>query len=93
MARRVIHPHVSMRYYYRAEESLRRQFSQLSLLLIERLMSDVVIVEDCYRKEIEYKGKKMMLEVIDTAGTEQFTTLVELYIKNCQVESLMFHAR
>lgn len=25
----------------------------------------------------------MSLEIIDTAGTEQFTSMVELYIKNC----------
>eukprot|EP00730_Choanoeca_flexa_P016418 TRINITY_DN7745_c0_g1_i3.p1 TRINITY_DN7745_c0_g1~~TRINITY_DN7745_c0_g1_i3.p1 ORF type:complete len:178 (+),score=39.58 TRINITY_DN7745_c0_g1_i3:261-794(+) len=41
-------------------------------------------VEDCYRKEITHNDSKIMLEIIDTAGTEQFTSLVELYIKNCQ---------
>jgi GTPase SAR1 family protein len=30
------------------------------------------------------KGGKAMLEIIDTAGTEQFTSMVEMYIKNCQ---------
>ena len=25
-----------------------------------------------------------MLEIIDTAGTEQFTSMVEMYIRNCQ---------
>lgn len=43
-------------------------------------------VEDCYRKEITVNNgkEKAMLEIIDTAGTEQFTSMVELYIKNCQ---------
>ena len=44
-------------------------------------------VEDCYRREIDFNGSKVMLEIIDTAGTEQFTSMVELYIKNCQVGS------
>ena len=41
-------------------------------------------MEDCYRREIEHNGQRIMLEIIDTAGTEQFTSMVELYIKNCQ---------
>lgn len=42
-------------------------------------------VEDCYRKQVELPNKeKAILEIIDTAGTEQFTSMVELYIRNCQ---------
>lgn len=42
-------------------------------------------VEDLYRKEIDMQsGGKAMLEIIDTAGTEQFTSMVEMYIRNCQ---------
>eukprot|EP01147_Barroeca_monosierra_P006450 gene6450-302_t len=41
-------------------------------------------VEDCYRKQMNMDGEPLMLEIIDTAGTEQFTSMVELYIKNCQ---------
>jgi small GTP-binding protein len=42
-------------------------------------------VEDLYRKEVELvNGTKGMLEIIDTAGTEQFTSMVEMYIRNCQ---------
>jgi small GTP-binding protein len=42
-------------------------------------------VEDLYRKEIDLmSGGKGMLEIIDTAGTEQFTSMVEMYIRNCQ---------
>ena len=29
-------------------------------------------------------GGKAMLEIIDTAGTEQFTSMVEIYIRSCQ---------
>ena len=45
-------------------------------------------VEDCYRKQVTFNGEPVMLEIIDTAGTEQFTSMVEIYIKNCQVRSL-----
>jgi hypothetical protein len=27
-----------------------------------------IVVEDCYRKELEFKDSKVMLEIIDTAG-------------------------
>eukprot|EP00051_Salpingoeca_urceolata_P015642 m.204124 g.204124 ORF g.204124 m.204124 type:complete len:208 (+) comp18461_c2_seq3:164-787(+) len=40
-------------------------------------------VEDCYRKSLQLDGEDVMLELIDTAGTEQFTSMVELYIRNC----------
>eukprot|EP00038_Savillea_parva_P009979 m.187084 g.187084 ORF g.187084 m.187084 type:complete len:181 (-) comp16973_c0_seq1:38-580(-) len=40
-------------------------------------------VEDCYKKIFEQKGEQVSLEIIDTAGTEQFTSMVELYIRNC----------
>lgn len=29
-------------------------------------------------------GEAVKLEIIDTAGTEQFTSMVEMYIRNCQ---------
>eukprot|EP00041_Stephanoeca_diplocostata_P009907 m.156643 g.156643 ORF g.156643 m.156643 type:complete len:182 (-) comp17944_c0_seq3:499-1044(-) len=41
-------------------------------------------VEDCYRKECSVGGLPVMLGIIDTAGTEQFTSMVEMYIRNCQ---------
>ncbi|EGD73487.1 hypothetical protein PTSG_05191 [Salpingoeca rosetta] len=41
-------------------------------------------VEDCYRKQVTFNDEPVMLEIIDTAGTEQFTSMVEIYIKNCQ---------
>ncbi len=44
-----------------------------------------MIVEDLYRKEVTVGEEKVMLEIIDTAGTEQFTSMVQLYIRNCQV--------
>uniref|UniRef100_A0A6B2G913 Ras-related protein Rap-1b (Trinotate prediction) n=1 Tax=Myxobolus squamalis TaxID=59785 RepID=A0A6B2G913_MYXSQ len=39
-------------------------------------------IEDSYRKKITVDGKDRMLEVLDTAGTEQFTAMRTAYIKN-----------
>ena len=41
-------------------------------------------VEDFYRKEIEVDGEPSVLEILDTAGTEQFASMRDLYIKNGQ---------
>lgn len=39
-------------------------------------------IEDFYRKEIQVDGAPSMLEILDTAGTEQFASMRDLYIKN-----------
>ena len=39
-------------------------------------------IEDSYRKEIEVGGAPSVLEILDTAGTEQFTSMRDLYFKN-----------
>jgi len=39
-------------------------------------------IEDSYRKQMEFRGKQYMLEILDTAGTEQFTAMRDLYMKN-----------
>ena len=41
-------------------------------------------IEDFYRKEIEVDGEPSVLEILDTAGTEQFASMRDLYIKNGQ---------
>ena len=41
-------------------------------------------IEDFYRKEVELENIMCVLEILDTAGTEQFSTLLDLYILNGQ---------
>jgi len=41
-------------------------------------------VEDFYRKEIEVESAPATLEILDTAGTEQFASMRDLYIRNGQ---------
>ncbi|CBY09666.1 unnamed protein product [Oikopleura dioica] len=41
-------------------------------------------VEDFYRKEIEVNREPATLEILDTAGTEQFASMRDLYIRNGQ---------
>lgn len=41
-------------------------------------------IEDFYRKEIEVDSAPSVLEILDTAGTEQFASMRDLYIKNGQ---------
>eukprot|EP01123_Difflugia_compressa_P014778 TRINITY_DN79_c0_g1_i2.p1 TRINITY_DN79_c0_g1~~TRINITY_DN79_c0_g1_i2.p1 ORF type:complete len:195 (-),score=47.39 TRINITY_DN79_c0_g1_i2:128-712(-) len=41
-------------------------------------------IEDSYRKMVEVDGTQFMLEILDTAGTEQFTAMRDLYMKNGQ---------
>jgi len=47
-------------------------------------------IEDSYRKQIEVDGRQCILEILDTAGTEQFTAMRELYMKSGQGFLLVF---
>ncbi len=46
-------------------------------------------IEDSYRKNIEVDGIQCLLEILDTAGTEQFTAMRDLYMKDGQVRFLV----
>lgn len=37
-------------------------------------------IEDSYRKQVEIDGEKLILEIMDTAGTEKFTAMWDFYI-------------
>jgi len=41
-------------------------------------------IEDSYRKPVEVDNQQYMLEILDTAGKEQFTAMRDLYMKNGQ---------
>jgi len=41
-------------------------------------------IEDSYRKNVEVDGVQYLLEILDTAGTEQFTAMRDLYMKDGQ---------
>ncbi|KAI8147065.1 ras related protein 1b [Fennellomyces sp. T-0311] len=47
-------------------------------------------IEDSYRKQVEVDGQQCMLEILDTAGTEQFTAMRDLYMKSGQGFLLVF---
>merc|ERR1711977_157788 len=47
-------------------------------------------IEDSYRKTLEVDGRQIVLEILDTAGTEQFTAMRELYMKTGQGFLLVF---
>jgi len=47
-------------------------------------------IEDSYRKLVEIDNQQYMLEILDTAGTEQFTAMRDLYMKNGQGFVLAF---
>lgn len=39
-------------------------------------------IEDTYRKFVERDGRHLQLEILDTAGTEAFSAMRDLYMKN-----------
>ncbi|KAL8597911.1 Ras-related protein Rap-2c [Nucella lapillus] len=47
-------------------------------------------IEDFYRKEIEVDNAPSVLEILDTAGTEQFASMRDLYIRNSQGFVIVF---
>ncbi|KAJ4390318.1 Ras- protein rsr1 [Neurospora sp. IMI 360204] len=47
-------------------------------------------IEDSYRTQVSVDGRQVMLEILDTAGTEQFVAMRDLYMKAGQGFLLCF---
>nr|CAH7716468.1 unnamed protein product [Callosobruchus chinensis] len=60
--------------------------SALTVLFVQGIFVEKYdpTIEDSYRKQVEVDGQQCMLEILDTAGTEQFTAIRDLYMKNGQ---------
>ncbi|KNC47863.1 Ras-like protein Rap-1b [Thecamonas trahens ATCC 50062] len=60
--------------------------SALTVQFVQNIFVDKYdpTIEDSYRKQTEIDGQQCLLEILDTAGTEQFTAMRDLYMKNGQ---------
>ncbi|CAK4034869.1 RAS small monomeric GTPase [Lecanosticta acicola] len=47
-------------------------------------------IEDSYRKHLDVDGRHVVLEIMDTAGTEQFTAMRDMYMRLGQGFLLVF---
>jgi small GTP-binding protein len=47
-------------------------------------------IEDSYRTQVAVDGRQVILEILDTAGTEQFVAMRDLYMKSGQGFLLVF---
>ncbi|OTA99132.1 hypothetical protein M426DRAFT_95000 [Hypoxylon sp. CI-4A] len=47
-------------------------------------------IEDSYRTQVSVDGRQVILEILDTAGTEQFVAMRDLYMKTGQGFLLVF---
>jgi len=57
--------------------------SALTLRFIKNQFLDIYdpTIEETFMKDVDVEGQQVRLEVLDTAGAEQFTAISELYLK------------
>jgi len=60
--------------------------SALTVQFVQAIFMDYYdpTIEDSYRKQVEVDDEQAILEILDTAGTEQFTAMRDLYMKENQ---------
>ncbi|RKP27517.1 ras-like protein 3 [Syncephalis pseudoplumigaleata] len=60
--------------------------SALTIQFVQGLFIDFYdpTIEDCFRRALQVDEQPCLLEIIDTAGTEQFTALYDMYMKRGQ---------
>ncbi|KAH3758754.1 Ras GTPase [Pelomyxa schiedti] len=58
--------------------------SSLTVQFVQRIFLEKYdpTIEDAYRKQMDIDGRACVLEILDTAGTENFTAMRDLYMKN-----------
>lgn len=66
--------------------------SALTVQYVQKIFIDKYdpTIEDSYRKQTLVNGHHRMVEILDTAGTEQFTAMRDLYVKNADGAILVF---
>merc|ERR1711916_68155 len=67
--------------------------SALTVQFVQNIFVDKYdpTIEDSYRKQTEIDGQQCLLEILDTAGTEQFTAMRDLYMKDGQGFGLVLY--
>jgi GTPase KRas len=47
-----------------------------------------IYLEDSYRKYITFNEFQLLLDILDTAGQEDYTSMREQYMRNCEIAAI-----